>query len=302
MKPPIFPSVYSSAAFSSKRRISSISSNMLTNCSRLRPANATCRTAIAPISFCFIGGLCRQIRGGKTRVITYCVRLICQPYAIRIFRAGAFQAGRGISASSAICQPGCPRGKQVAPSQPFAFFYRTIALSLWFSLYCIPKRKRQEVKRAAIRQGGLANHAARSFFTCQPPSPGVPMKPANGITRPPDLSGSVSRAYSMSQTTTAQRRAPDHLEEERAMTYVITQPCIGLKDASCVDVCPVDCIHAAEEDEQFFINPEECIDCGACEPVCPVNAIFEEGSVPKKWKPFIQVNADYFLRQRQAKK
>jgi NAD-dependent dihydropyrimidine dehydrogenase PreA subunit len=60
------------------------------------------------------------------------------------------------------------------------------------------------------------------------------------------------------------------------MTYVITQPCIGVKDASCVDVCPVDCIHATEDDEQFFIDPDECIDCGACEPVCPVNAIFEE--------------------------
>lgn len=86
------------------------------------------------------------------------------------------------------------------------------------------------------------------------------------------------------------------------MTYVITQPCIGVKDASCVEVCPVDCIHAGEEDEQFFINPEECIDCGACEPICPVNAIFEEGNVPKKWKSFTQLNADYFLKQRQAKK
>ncbi len=87
-----------------------------------------------------------------------------------------------------------------------------------------------------------------------------------------------------------------------AMTYVITQPCIGLKDGSCVEVCPVDCIHADEEDEQYFINPEECIDCGACEPVCPVNAIFEEGGVPKRWKPFIQINADYFRKQRQNQK
>jgi NAD-dependent dihydropyrimidine dehydrogenase PreA subunit len=99
-----------------------------------------------------------------------------------------------------------------------------------------------------------------------------------------------------------QQMIPTLVYKEACMAYVITQPCIGLKDASCVDVCPVDCIHAGEEDEQYFINPEECIDCGACEPVCPVNAIFEEGSVPKKWKPFIQLNADYFLRQRQAKK
>ena len=65
------------------------------------------------------------------------------------------------------------------------------------------------------------------------------------------------------------------------MTYVITQPCIGVKDASCVDVCPVDCIHPSQneegfdEAEQLYINPDECIDCGACEPACPVTAIFE---------------------------
>jgi NAD-dependent dihydropyrimidine dehydrogenase PreA subunit len=78
------------------------------------------------------------------------------------------------------------------------------------------------------------------------------------------------------------------------VTYVICQPCIGVKDASCVDVCPVDCISAREEDEQYFINPNECIDCGACEPACPVSAIFEEGAVPSEWQPFLALNADYF--------
>jgi NAD-dependent dihydropyrimidine dehydrogenase PreA subunit len=81
-----------------------------------------------------------------------------------------------------------------------------------------------------------------------------------------------------------------------AMTYVITQPCIGEKDASCVDVCPVDCIHAAEEDEQYYIDPGECIDCGACLPVCPVDAIFEESRVPTEWKRFTDINAKYFQR------
>ncbi len=80
------------------------------------------------------------------------------------------------------------------------------------------------------------------------------------------------------------------------MTYVICQPCVGVKDASCVDVCPVDCIHAQEEDEMYYIDPAECIDCGACEPACPVNAIFEEGAVPPEWKSYIAVNADYFSR------
>ncbi len=84
------------------------------------------------------------------------------------------------------------------------------------------------------------------------------------------------------------------------MTYVITFPCIGVKDASCVDVCPVDCIHptpaeaAFADVEQLYINPDECIDCGACEPACPVSAIFEESAVPEEWKQFIKINADFF--------
>jgi len=80
------------------------------------------------------------------------------------------------------------------------------------------------------------------------------------------------------------------------MTYVICQPCIGVKDASCVDVCPVDCIHAREEDEQYYIDPDECIDCGACEPACPVDAIFEEGAVPPEWRDFTRINAEYFAK------
>jgi NAD-dependent dihydropyrimidine dehydrogenase PreA subunit len=56
--------------------------------------------------------------------------------------------------------------------------------------------------------------------------------------------------------------------EEDPVTYVITEPCIGTKDQSCVEVCPVDCIYDAGD--HFMINPEECIDCGACEPECPV--------------------------------
>lgn len=94
-----------------------------------------------------------------------------------------------------------------------------------------------------------------------------------------------------------------HVEKGRidpSMTYVITQPCIGVKDASCVDVCPVDCIHPSpgedgfDEAEQLFINPDECIDCGACEPACPVTAIFEESAVPEEWRDYIKINADFF--------
>src|SRR5919199_92662 len=73
-----------------------------------------------------------------------------------------------------------------------------------------------------------------------------------------------------------------------AVTYIITEPCIDLKDKSCVDVCPVDCIH--EVDRMLVIDPEECIDCGACEPECPVEAIFPEDAVPDAMDPFIRIN------------
>lgn len=76
------------------------------------------------------------------------------------------------------------------------------------------------------------------------------------------------------------------------MAYVITEPCIDVKDASCVDVCPVDCIYEGEK--QYFIHPDECIDCAACEPTCPVAAIFAEDAVPENQKQFIASNKEFF--------
>jgi len=78
------------------------------------------------------------------------------------------------------------------------------------------------------------------------------------------------------------------------MAYVITEPCIGVKDKSCLEACPVDCIH--EGDDMLFIDPVECIDCGACEPACPVRAIFEETAVPEQWQDFIERNRAFFRR------
>jgi ferredoxin len=84
------------------------------------------------------------------------------------------------------------------------------------------------------------------------------------------------------------------------MAYVITQPCIGTKDNSCTEVCPVDCIHPTPDEpgydtaEHLHIDPDECIDCDACVEACPVDAVFEEGHVPNEWQSFIQENADYF--------
>ncbi len=80
------------------------------------------------------------------------------------------------------------------------------------------------------------------------------------------------------------------------MAYVIAEPCIGTKDKSCVDVCPVDCIHGKDDDPQLYIDPDECINCGACEAVCPVQAIFEEGMLPPQWESYIALNRDYFKK------
>ncbi|MGH7747140.1 MAG: 4Fe-4S dicluster domain-containing protein [Candidatus Dormibacteria bacterium] len=78
------------------------------------------------------------------------------------------------------------------------------------------------------------------------------------------------------------------------MTYVITEPCIDLKDKSCIEVCPVDCIISADEDRMLYIDPDECIDCGACVDPCPVDAIYAEEDVPEQWTAYTAVNRDYF--------
>ena len=84
------------------------------------------------------------------------------------------------------------------------------------------------------------------------------------------------------------------------MPFVITDPCIGTKDAACVDVCPVDCIHPRKDEPEFeqatilYIHPEECIDCGACVPACPVAAIYDSvESTPASQKELIEANAVY---------
>ena len=79
------------------------------------------------------------------------------------------------------------------------------------------------------------------------------------------------------------------------MTFVITQPCVDVQDQSCVEVCPVDCIHfEAGADRMLYIEPEVCIDCGACEPACPVNAIFAEADLPGDQARFLEINALWF--------
>ncbi|MFQ6615386.1 MAG: ferredoxin family protein [Fidelibacterota bacterium] len=95
------------------------------------------------------------------------------------------------------------------------------------------------------------------------------------------------------------------------MTYIIAEPCVGVCDTACVDVCPVDCIHPTKEEwpeagydennldgKMLYIDPEECIDCGACEPECPVEAIFEESEVPEEWESYIDKNYAYYGQER----
>ena len=84
------------------------------------------------------------------------------------------------------------------------------------------------------------------------------------------------------------------------MPYVIAEPCIGVKDTACVDACPCDVIHPTRGEpgyasaEQLYIFPDDCIDCGACVPVCPVSAIFMAEDLPTQWAHYAKINADWF--------
>ena len=94
------------------------------------------------------------------------------------------------------------------------------------------------------------------------------------------------------------------------MAFIIAEPCVSTCDTACVEVCPVDCIHGPDdktgagvevhldgfnpEGKQLYIDPDECIDCGACEPECPVEAIFDEDDLPEEWKEYVEINANFF--------
>ena len=78
------------------------------------------------------------------------------------------------------------------------------------------------------------------------------------------------------------------------MTYVIGETCVDVKDKACVEVCPVDCIIGTHEDRMLYINPLECIDCGACVDPCPVDAIFAEEDLPPAWSEYTEINDQYF--------
>jgi NAD-dependent dihydropyrimidine dehydrogenase PreA subunit len=76
------------------------------------------------------------------------------------------------------------------------------------------------------------------------------------------------------------------------VTYVIAEACVDVKDKACVEECPVDCIYEGER--SLYINPEECVDCGACEPVCPVQAIFYEEDLPDGEQQYYDIAVKFF--------
>ncbi|BCW63852.1 ferredoxin [Arthrobacter sp. StoSoilB22] len=76
------------------------------------------------------------------------------------------------------------------------------------------------------------------------------------------------------------------------VTYVIAQPCVDVKDKACIEECPVDCIYEGER--SLYIHPDECVDCGACEPVCPVEAIYYEDDTPEEWADYYKANVEFF--------
>src|SRR5438094_3150421 len=74
------------------------------------------------------------------------------------------------------------------------------------------------------------------------------------------------------------------------MTHTVCQPCYDCKYTDCVAVCPVECFY--QDDKMLYIDPADCINCEACVPECPVEAIFAKDNVPGEWKSFIDLNAE----------
>lgn len=86
------------------------------------------------------------------------------------------------------------------------------------------------------------------------------------------------------------------------MTYVIGSPCIGTLDKTCIDACPVDCIHFEEGvDRKLYIDPNECVNCDACVPVCPVDAIWSEEDVPDDEQPYVEIDELWFQDKEAAR-
>jgi NAD-dependent dihydropyrimidine dehydrogenase PreA subunit len=116
----------------------------------------------------------------------------------------------------------------------------------------------------------------------------------NSTGSPPLLFGSPPRTEILGAgiDDAALPRRPALSRRNDSVTYVIAQPCVDVKDKACIEECPVDCIY--EGKRSLYIHPDECVDCGACEPVCPVEAIFYEDDTPEEWKDYYKANVEFF--------
>jgi NAD-dependent dihydropyrimidine dehydrogenase PreA subunit len=97
-------------------------------------------------------------------------------------------------------------------------------------------------------------------------------------------------------------RSSSRRNSELYMAFIIAESCIDVKDTACLNTCPVDCIHPRKDQSDFeparmlYIDPVACIDCGACVPVCPVEAIYAEDNLPYCWDQFIKINAEHYKK------
>jgi NAD-dependent dihydropyrimidine dehydrogenase PreA subunit len=104
--------------------------------------------------------------------------------------------------------------------------------------------------------------------------------------------GSSRTGWILGPPPARRRRQLDRALGGQTVTYVIAQPCVDVKDKACIEECPVDCIY--EGKRSLYIHPDECVDCGACEPVCPVEAIYYEDDVPEQWSEYYKANVEFF--------
>jgi NAD-dependent dihydropyrimidine dehydrogenase PreA subunit len=99
-----------------------------------------------------------------------------------------------------------------------------------------------------------------------------------------------------------QRMGASSKEGGVGMAFVIAEPCTDVMDQACIRACPVACIHFhAGEDRKLYIDPAECIDCGACEPVCPVRAIYADYELPTKWRAYADIDALWYRDKEAAR-
>src|SRR5215472_15650195 len=165
---------------------------------------------------------------------------------------------------------------------------RKTRISSWPTSHASTRRRSPTPIRTFRSSGSRTTPIRRA---CAPHTPQASTRYSRSRLSRSESEGSWTSSSAHRKPEGSRRRRSRRLSTVGRVTYIIAEPCIDIKDRSCVDVCPVDCIH--EFDRILIIDPEECIDCGACEPECPVEAIFPEDALPEKWEPFVKINYAY---------